>query len=431
MRFLQSMLTALVSTPLRITGLGMRGVPDGGSDAESALDAVMSANGEVSSLIYAERFLGHVEALDADALSKLVRHIATTYDIDSPALANAARDYGTTPDAKSLSQIANLAEPQWQELFRRLNAAKNGTVRLVRLRQRLLALSGNDNDIARIESGLAALLRAWFNPGFLVLHPIDWSTPASVLEKIIAYEAVHEITSWDALRARLAPEDRRCFAFFHPRMPEEPLIFVEVALTDTIPGNIADVLQIDRQITSKDTASTAVFYSISNCQAGLAGISFGNFLIKRVAQELQLEHPQLTTFVTLSPVPGLMRWMRREMPDLAEQFAADGRPDWPADADSLEPAFTAAALRYFTRSDRPDGWPNDPVARFHLGNGAILEQINYGADKSPKGMAQSAALMVNYRYNLDVVEANHEAFHETKTVLLSPALKTLKKSTKT
>lgn len=431
MRFLQSMLTALVSTPLRITGLGMRGVPDGGSDAESALDAVMSANGEVSSLIYAERFLGHVEALDADALSKLVRHIATTYDIDSPALANAARDYGTTPDAKSLSQIANLAEPQWQELFRRLNAAKNGTVRLVRLRQRLLALSGNDNDIARIESGLAALLRAWFNPGFLVLHPIDWSTPASVLEKIIAYEAVHEITSWDALRARLAPEDRRCFAFFHPRMPEEPLIFVEVALTDTIPGNIADVLQMDRQITSKDTASTAVFYSISNCQAGLAGISFGNFLIKRVAQELQLEHPQLTTFVTLSPVPGLMRWMRREMPDLAKQFAADGRPDWPADADALEPAFTAAALRYFTRSDRPDGWPNDPVARFHLGNGAILEQINYGADKSPKGMAQSAALMVNYRYNLDVVEANHEAFHETKTVLLSPALKTLKKSTKT
>ena len=431
MRFLQSMLTALVSTPLRITGLGMRGVPDGGSDAESALDAVMSANGEVSSLIYAERFLGHVEALDADALSKLVRHIATTYDIDSPALANAARDYGTTPDAKSLSQIANLAEPQWQELFRRLNAAKNGTVRLVRLRQRLLALSGNDNDIARIESGLAALLRAWFNPGFLVLHPIDWSTPASVLEKIIAYEAVHEITSWDALRARLAPEDRRCFAFFHPRMPEEPLIFVEVALTDTIPGNIADVLQIDRQITSKDTASTAVFYSISNCQAGLAGISFGNFLIKRVAQELQLEHPQLTTFVTLSPVPGLMRWMRREMPDLAKQFAADGRPDWPADADALEPAFTAAALRYFTRSDRPDGWPNDPVARFHLGNGAILEQINYGADKSPKGMAQSAALMVNYRYNLDVVEANHEAFHETKTVLLSPALKTRKKSTKT
>jgi malonyl-CoA decarboxylase len=436
MRFLQSMLTALVSSPLRITGRGGRAPVDGGQDIESALAAVMSAPGAVSSLIYAERFLGQVEALDADGLSALIRHIAATYDIDATALANAARHYGSEPDAGSLAQIATLAEPRWQELFRRLNGAENGTVRLVRLRERLQVIVNKDSDpahsdAARIDAGLGALLRMWFNPGFLVLQPIDWSTPANILEKIIAYEAVHEITSWDALRARLAPEDRRCFAFFHPRMPEEPLIFVEVALTDHTPASIEDVLQIERQALSPDDASTAVFYSISNCQAGLAGISFGNFLIKRVAQELRLEYPALTTFVTLSPVPGLMRWMRREMPDLAKQFAADGRPDWPADADALEPAFTAAALRYFTRSDRPDGWPNDPVARFHLGNGAILEQINYGADKSPKGMAQSAALMVNYRYDLDVVEANHEAFHETKTVLLSPALKTLKKSTKT
>ena len=386
----------------------------------------------MSSLIYAERFLGQVEALDADGLSALIRHIAATYDIDATALANAARHYGSEPDAGSLAQIATLAEPRWQELFRRLNGAENGTVRLVRLRERLQVIVNKDSDpahsdAARIDAGLGALLRMWFNPGFLVLQPIDWSTPANILEKIIAYEAVHEITSWDALRARLAPEDRRCFAFFHPRMPEEPLIFVEVALTDHTPASIEDVLQIERQALSPDDASTAVFYSISNCQAGLAGISFGNFLIKRVAQELRLEHPALTTFVTLSPVPGLMRWLGREAPDLAEQFAAD---DWPADADSLEPAFTAAALRYFTRSDRPDGWPNDPVARFHLGNGAILEQINYGADKSPKGLAQSGGLMVNYRYDLDVVEANHEAFHETKSVLLSPALKTAMKSAK-
>jgi malonyl-CoA decarboxylase len=358
-----------------------------------------------------------------------------TYDIDATSLANAARHYGSEPDAGSLAQIATLAEPRWQELFRRLNGAENGTVRLVRLRERLQVIVNKDSDpahsdAARIDAGLGALLRMWFNPGFLVLQPIDWSTPANILEKIIAYEAVHEITSWDALRARLAPEDRRCFAFFHPRMPEEPLIFVEVALTDHTPASIEDVLQIERQALSPDDASTAVFYSISNCQAGLAGISFGNFLIKRVAQELRLEHPALTTFVTLSPVPGLMRWLRRETPDLAEQFAADDKPDWPADADSLELAFTAAALRYFTRSDRPDGWPNDPVARFHLGNGAILEQINYGADKSPKGLGQSGGLMVNYRYDLDVVEANHEAFHETKSVLLSPALKTAMKSAK-
>ena len=432
MRFLQSMLTALVSSPLRITGRGGRAPVDGGQDIESALAAVMSAPGAVSSLIYAERFLGQVEALDADGLSVLIRHIAATYDIDATSLANAARHYGSEPDAGSLAQIATFAEPRWQELFRRLNGAENGTVRLVRLRERLQVIVNKDSDpaqsdAARIDAGLSALLRMWFNPGFLVLQPIDWSTPANILEKIIAYEAVHEITSWDALRARLAPEDRRCFAFFHPRMPEEPLIFVEVALTDHTPASIEDVLQIERQALSPDDASTAVFYSISNCQAGLAGISFGNFLIKRVAQELRLEHPALTTFVTLSPVPGLMRWLGREAPDLAEQFAAD---DWPADADSLEPAFTAAALRYFTRSDRPDGWPNDPVARFHLGNGAILEQINYGADKSPKGLAQSGGLMVNYQYDLDVVEANHEAFHETKSVLLSPALKTAMKSAK-
>ena len=432
MRFLQSMLTALVSSPLRITGRGGRAPVDGGQDIESALAAVMSAPGAVSSLIYAERFLGQVEALDADGLSALIRHIAATYDIDATELANAARHYGSEPDAGSLAQIATFAEPRWQELFRRLNGAENGTVRLVRLRERLQIIVNKDSDpaqsdAARIDAGLSALLRMWFNPGFLVLQPIDWSTPANILEKIIAYEAVHEITSWDALRARLAPEDRRCFAFFHPRMPEEPLIFVEVALTDHTPASIEDVLQIERQALSPDDASTAVFYSISNCQAGLAGISFGNFLIKRVAQELRLEHPALTTFVTLSPVPGLMRWLGREAPDLAEQFAAD---DWPADADSLELAFTAAALRYFTRSDRPDGWPNDPVARFHLGNGAILEQINYGADKSPKGLGQSGGLMVNYRYDLDVVEANHEAFHETKSVLLSPALKTAMKSAK-
>jgi malonyl-CoA decarboxylase len=432
MRFLQSMLTALVNSPLRITGRLGRTPADDEQDIESALAAVMSAPGAVSSLIYAERFLGQVEALNADGLSALIRHIADTYDIDATALANAARHYGSEPDAGSLAQIATFAEPRWQELFRRLNGAENGTVRLVRLRERLQVIVNKDSDpaqsdAARIDAGLSALLRMWFNPGFLVLQPIDWSTPANILEKIIAYEAVHEITSWDALRARLAPEDRRCFAFFHPRMPEEPLIFVEVALTDHTPASIEDVLQIERQALSPDDASTAVFYSISNCQAGLAGISFGNFLIKRVAQELRLEHPALTTFVTLSPVPGLMRWLGREAPDLAEQFAAD---DWPADADSLEPAFTAAALRYFTRSDRPDGWPNDPVARFHLGNGAILEQINYGADKSPKGLAQSGGLMVNYQYDLDVVEANHEAFHETKSVLLSPALKTAMKSAK-
>ena len=314
------------------------------------------------------------------------------------------------------------------ELFRRLNATDGGTVRLVRLRQRILAMVRGNPKAARLDSGLNSLLRMWFNPGFLILQPIDWSTPANILEKIITYEAVHAISSWDDLRARLAPEDRRCFAFFHPSMPEEPLIFVEVALTADIPRAIEPVLQIDREAMPAHEAGTAVFYSISNCQAGLAGISFGNFLIKRVAQELKQEFPELKRFVTLSPVPGLMKWLADAEPDLADRIAGADAGFWNGEAATLEKPFLAAALRYFTSSDRADGWPNDPVARFHLGNGAILEQLNFGADRSDKGMAQSGSLMVNYLYDLNVVEANHEAFHETKAAPLSSALKQLQKS---
>ena len=211
-------------------------------------------------------------------------------------------------------------------------------------------------------------------------------------------------------------------------MPEEPLIFVEVALTQDIPRAIDPVLRIDREALAAHEASTAVFYSISNCQAGLAGISFGNFLIKRVAQELKQEFPELKRFVTLSPVPGLMRWLRGANPDLAATFEAADAGFWDTTAPAKEKPFLAAAIRYFTVSDRADGWPNDPVARFHLGNGAILEQLNYGADRSDKAMAQSGGLMVNYLYDLEVVETNHEAFHETKAAPLSSALKQLQRS---
>ncbi|MEC7486521.1 MAG: malonyl-CoA decarboxylase family protein, partial [Pseudomonadota bacterium] len=238
------------------------------------------------------------------------------------------------------------------------------------------------------------------------------------------------ISSWEDLRARLAPEDRRCFAFFHPSMPEEPLIFVEVALTDETPGQIAPILQIDRETISGDSASTAVFYSISNCQSGLAGISFGNFLIKRVAQELKQEFPDLKRFVTLSPVPGLMRWLRVREPELAITFLAGDDAFWNEEAVDSEHEFKAAVLRYFLESDREDRLPNDPVARFHLGNGASLEQLNFAADLSEKGISQAGGLMVNYLYDLEGVEANHEAFHETKQVPMSAALRQLQRSLK-
>ena len=430
MRILQNMLTALVSAPNRMRALGWGQPANLAKDPQSAVEAVLSATGQVSSLVYAGTLLDQIEAMDDEALQHLLTHIAVNHDVDASALADAAALYARKADAPGLTRLTKLAEPRWMELFRRLNATDGGTVRLVRLRQRILKLTSTLPDAARIDSGLQSLLRMWFNPGFLILQPIDWSTPANILEKIIAYEAVHEISSWEDLRARLAPEDRRCFAFFHPSMPEEPLIFVEVALTDETPGQIAPILQIDRETISGDSASTAVFYSISNCQSGLAGISFGNFLIKRVAQELKQEFPDLKRFVTLSPVPGLMRWLRVREPELASTFLAGDDAFWNEEAVDSEREFKAAALRYFLESDREDRLPNDPVARFHLGNGASLEQLNFGADLSEKGISQAGGLMVNYLYDLAVVEANHEAFHETKQVPMSAALRQLQRSLK-
>ena len=430
MRILQNMLTALVSAPNRMRALGWGQPANLAKDPHSAVEAVLSATGQVSSLVYAGTLLDQIEAMDDEALQHLLTHIAVNHDVDASALADAAALYARKADAPGLTRLTKLAEPRWMELFRRLNATDGGTVRLVRLRQRILKLTSTLPDAARIDSGLQSLLRMWFNPGFLILQPIDWSTPANILEKIIAYEAVHEISSWEDLRARLAPEDRRCFAFFHPSMPEEPLIFVEVALTDETPGQIAPILQIDRETISGDSASTAVFYSISNCQSGLAGISFGNFLIKRVAQELKQEFPDLKRFVTLSPVPGLMRWLRVREPELASTFLAGDNAFWNEEAVDSEREFKAAALRYFLESDREDRLPNDPVARFHLGNGASLEQLNFAADLSEKGISQAGGLMVNYLYDLEGVEANHEAFHETKQVPMSAALRQLQRSLK-
>ena len=428
MRLFQDMLSNLVRGTMSLSALGRKHVSDLSSDPEKAMQAVLMATGEVSSLVYAENLLTIIEDLDDDGFAALFTTVLSGHDIDAEALTKAAKDYTTQPSDAGLKAIANIAEPGWIELFRRLNATTNGTVRLVRLRERLLKLIRQKPEIARIDVGLVGLLRNWFNPGFLVLEPIDWSTPANILEKIIAYEAVHEITSWDDLRARLAPEDRRCFAFFHPAMPDEPLIFVEVALTTEIPRRIDDVLALQRDASKANGATTAVFYSISNCQNGLAGISFGNFLIKRVARHLRSELPNLTRFVTLSPVPGLMKWLAVNHPDINKIFAGADRAFWQQEASEHEADFIRAALQYLTKSDRADGLPNDPVARFHLGNGAFLEQLNFGGDRSAKGVAQAGGLMVNYLYDLNVVEKNHEEFNKTKTVPVSPAVRAMMKA---
>ncbi len=380
-------------------------------DIDKALEAVMSTSGEVSSLVYAEHLLNLIEALNDQDLITFLQKLSTKYDIDPGALSKATVSYSKEKTQANLEKVTKASEPLWVELFRRLNTTQDGTVKLVRLRERIRVLVRDNPEIAFFNSSLLSLFKGWFNPSFLVLEKIDWSTPANILEKIIEYEAVHEINSWDDLRARLAPDDRRCFAFFHPLIPDEPLIFVEVALCTNTPESINEVIKIDREIVNYKDINTAVFYSISNCQDGLSGISFGNFLIKQVAHKLKQEVDTIEKFVTLSPVPGFVRWLESKVKD---QNIND---------DSL----TAEALLYLTVSEREDKLPNDPVARFHLGNGAILEKINLNADLSKKGILQSKGMMVNYLYNLELLEKNHELFFKTKIVQQSDEIKSLKK----
>ena len=380
-------------------------------DINKALESVMSSSGEVSSLVYAEHLLTLIETLDENDLVVFLKQLSENYDIDPETLSKASKEYSANKTQQNLQKISQSSEPQWVELFRRLNTTPNGTVRLVRLREKIRSLVKSNPDIAFFDSSLLSLFKSWFNPSFLVLEKIDWSTPANILEKIIEYEAVHEINSWDDLRARLAPEDRRCFAFFHPLIPDEPLIFVEVALCNEIPKTINEVIKIDRDVIEYKDINTAVFYSISNCQDGLSGISFGNFLIKKVAHKLKQELDDLNRFVTLSPVPGFVRWLKTKS---LENNLDDN-------------TLMTQALIYLTESEREDNLPNDPVAKFHLGNGAILEQINLNADESAKGIAQSKGLMVNYLYNLELLEKNHELFFKTKNVQESDGIKSLKK----
>ena len=371
----------------------------------------MSKSGEVSSLVFAEHLSNLIEELSDKEFIKFFDSILEKYDIDSQALLKATNEYTKNKTQNNLEIISQLSEPRWRELFRRLNTISEGTLKLVRLRERVRSLKKESQNLQFFDRSLLILFKYWFNPSFLVLESIDWSTPANILEKIIAYEAVHEINSWDDLRARLAPKDRKCFAFFHPLMPNEPLIFVEVALTSNMPESISDIIKIDRSITLDEDINTAVFYSISNCQEGLSGISFGNFLIKQVAHKLKQENDALDKFVTLSPAPGFVKWLKEKS----------------IDEEANEEMLLKQTLIYLTSSDREDKLPNDSVARFHLGNGAILERVNLNADLSSKGLMQSKGIMVNYSYNLDTLEENHELFFKTKEVKQSDAIKSLRK----
>ena len=416
MSFFQNILSSVMKSTKRLNRFGLKSFGKLHNDINKAVESVMSTSGEVSSMVYAEHLLNLMEEQDDKSLIKFLKTLLSNYDIDTKKLLKDVKIYSSEKNEQNLKKIRSSSEPKWIELFRRLNSTTNGTFRLVKLRERIRALK--EPELKTFDSGLLNLFKYWFNPSFLVLEKIDWETPANILEKIIEYEAVHEINSWDDLRARLAPSDRQCFAFFHPLIPNDPLIFVEVALCLDIPKSIQEVIKIDREEIDVEDANTAIFYSISNCHNGLLGISFGNFLIKKVAKNLKRELPALDQFQTLSPLPSLMKWMEEYAPITFERCS---------DKNCSDDELMKQSIRYLTESDRTDGMPNDPVARFHVGNGASLERINLHADPSEKGQLQSYGIMANYLYDLDVVEENHELFFKNKIVPISNQIKSLKK----
>ncbi|QXX73796.1 malonyl-CoA decarboxylase [Methylovirgula sp. HY1] len=392
-------------------------------DLVSAGESLLSRRGEASGVVLARLMLdAYARQAPADKRGFLLA-LADGFGANRELIEEALGTYRDNPNPAAIKALHHATEPRRQELMRRLNLAPGGTAALVRMREDTLGALTACPELKPLDDDFVHLFSSWFNRGFLQLKPIDWTTSASILEKIIRYEAVHAITDWQDLRNRLEPADRRCFGFFHPQLADEPLIFVEVALTRGMSEAIAPLLDYDHEVVAPETATTAVFYSISNTQKGLAGVSFGNFLIKQVVEDLKLALPNLETFVTLSPVPGFAHWLARERKEESSwiddatraALALLDEPDWHKDAEKTEmlrPVLVAAAARYYILAKRGDGRPIDPVARFHLGNGARLERINFLGDISAKGLSQSHGLLVNYLYALDDIEKNHELFFE-------------------
>ncbi|TMG84987.1 MAG: hypothetical protein E6H78_08350 [Betaproteobacteria bacterium] len=375
--------------------------------------ALLSERGEVSGARLAREAVAAYRALDAEGLSVFFDLLVKQFSPDPDEVERCADAYRGEPTQANLIALQYAVEPPRQELFRRLNMAPGGTGVLVDMRGRLLGEVGAKPEWAGIEADLAHLLASWFNRGFLVLQRIDWRTPALVLEKLIHYEAVHEIQGWKDLHRRL-DADRRCYAFFHPALPDEPLIFIEVALTRGMSASVQPLLEPDAPLVDPESADCAIFYSITSCQAGLRGVSFGNLLIKQVAEDLGREFPRLKTFATLSPIPGFRSWLTEIAPEqptllpVLERFEA---PDWHRDgaAKDLQRELTQLCA-YYLLYGKNGHEPLDAVERFHLGNGARLERINWLGDTSPSGLLRSAGMMVNYVYRLGDVERNHEAY---------------------
>ncbi|HQT87817.1 MAG TPA: malonyl-CoA decarboxylase [Acidiphilium sp.] len=427
---------------------GRRSAPVGASAldrldyAKLLATSLVSERGEASGAAIAQELLSVLAALTRDQRALFFTYLGDGFSPDPAMLIKAAEQYIATPNAEAAAKLAASAEPPRQELLRRMNMAPGGTAALIALRRELLGQRAINPAQKRLDADLRHLFSSWFNRGFLELRRIDWQTPAAILEKLIAYEAVHEIQDWQDLRRRLAP-DRRCFGFFHPALPGEPLIFVEVALVQGLAGSVTALLERDQdeaaQRAGAAAADTAIFYSISNCQDGLRGISFGNLLIKQVVEELRGELPNLRHFSTLSPVPGFRAWLEGThgaavlaeifAPEVAEAtrtgLAATQNAAQLEAAATLRPVLLQLCARYLTGT--ASYWRIDPVAKFHLGNGARLERINWMANPTPRGYQESYGIMVNYLYDLAAIEENHEDFTRDGHVHRSPSVEALLK----
>ena len=396
---------------------------------------ILDHRGEVSGLALADEILSGYQALPPDERLAFFGLLSEQFEPDRQAIVDAAEAYRSNPEFDTRSVLAKAVEAPRLRLFRRLNMVPNGTSRLVAMRGHLLDVIQERPELRALESDLRHLLIAWFNRGFLVMEQIDWTGSANVLERIIAHEAVHEINGWDDLRARLAA-DRRCFALFHPAMPDDPLIFVEVALTDSVADAIAPLIAKEREIANVRETDTAIFYSISNCHDGLRGISFGHFLIKQVLEELRRDLDHIKQFATLSPVPGFCQWVTDTSPEVLAVDLQDGvaaardilngtEPLDPAELSDDSRALLMRLCAHYLLNETHKGEPMDAVARFHLGNGAALEQINWAADFSLAGIERSAGIMVNYVYRLEDIEKNHERYFAEGEVVASAAVRKL------
>ena len=400
---------------------------------------LLSQKGEALGTALARELIHTYTSLDADSKNAFFAMLRDDFSVDPAAIDKAIEAYRAQPGPETVIALDRAVEAPRKRLIRAINMAPGGTSAVIAMRSDLLDLMVTDNSLEIVDVDFIQPLSSWFNRGFLQLERIDWQTPAHVLEKLIRYESVHAVQGWDDLRRRLG-DDRRCFAFFHPALPDEPLIFVEVALLNGLAEAIQPLLErSDDDSDSQELAekaNTAVFYSINNCQVGLRGISFGSFLIKQVVSELEAELPNIKTFATLSPIPGFGHWLNalRDTQEPAKYGLSEEQLEllamlndgtWATDSERAEllkkPLLNLCAY-YLLQEKNKEGKPRDPVARFHLGNGAMLERINWLGDISVKGIQQSAGMLVNYRYDLKKIVEYHEAFQNDNKVIYAKAV---------